>query len=763
MPDRGGLRALHRLSDSVSGANWRPTRFEDELTLSRFACAVCHVIPSTTVVLPCSHALCEQCLGGCVGPAGGKVCPLDAEEFCEGECQKQKLPPKKKQHLKAHCWNEDDGCEFVGTIEDVLLHYDRECAFHAIQCPRCGGRILRAGLAAHYVAGCSENVPSAGGAPKNRQDGPSVGCDTSAMQQQLPTIQRQVIELPGTPDSQLLQDIRRAVTDLESSCLRGMTGIEANICSMVTRQLNAGMEELKALIRDPGSNHVMNMQSQINEFFEHLRGRRESQIQEIVRVLRDSGSERKEDVNTKLEEMTHVLRTCESNVKDDVKTQLETVAPLLRASENRLMENANTHAQKIVHALNDNGRELKEHITRVEDNVCSTLSEQHQSLQRELHRLQQKKESTENEGVDVVKEDDMPWRTEKKLILRKLEVFAEESLKTLQFMGQQIQRHDKKPWVSDVGNCYSSSCRMWTKGANWRPTRFTGDLTLVRYACCVCDVIPPTVVVLPCSHPICEHCLTGCVTQDGGTVCPMDAQPFREGECQKATLSAKMKQSLKAPSKPYCCTTTGNAPSTPSSATTANEGCSAQEIAAHYVAGCSQNFSTVNDAQPDTLPMSFTSCDAAAILGQLSAVQRQMNELVRRSACLEDITLAVSNIELSCLSRMNGIGTNMRSMITRQLNDGLEQLKALIREPNSDQLALVQTQMNELVEESRAHDDRELRDIVRELRDSTSELKDDVKAEFEQVKRALRDSQSELQAEVKAQLQALLPALREST
>ncbi|KAL1475971.1 hypothetical protein MTO96_036886 [Rhipicephalus appendiculatus] len=99
MPDRGGHRALHRVCDSVSGANWRPTRFEDELTLSRYAWCVCHVIPSSTVLLPCSHSVCEHCLTGCVVQDGANVCPLDTEPFCEDECQKIKLPDKKKKNL----------------------------------------------------------------------------------------------------------------------------------------------------------------------------------------------------------------------------------------------------------------------------------------------------------------------------------------------------------------------------------------------------------------------------------------------------------------------------------------------------------------------------------------------------------------------------------------------------------------------------------------------------------------------------------------
>ncbi|KAL1479728.1 hypothetical protein MTO96_051625 [Rhipicephalus appendiculatus] len=100
MPDRGGRQGLHRLCDTVIGANWRPTRFEDERTVNQYACCVCHVIPSTSVVLSCSHILCEQCLMGCAVQYGESVCPLDTEPFREDECQKLYLPDKKKRNLK---------------------------------------------------------------------------------------------------------------------------------------------------------------------------------------------------------------------------------------------------------------------------------------------------------------------------------------------------------------------------------------------------------------------------------------------------------------------------------------------------------------------------------------------------------------------------------------------------------------------------------------------------------------------------------------
>ncbi|KAL3185430.1 hypothetical protein MRX96_005454 [Rhipicephalus microplus] len=70
---------MYRLCDSVNGANWRPTLFVGELTLSRYACIVCDVTHGTAIVLPCSHALSQTCLAGCVLPDGGSVCPLYTE------------------------------------------------------------------------------------------------------------------------------------------------------------------------------------------------------------------------------------------------------------------------------------------------------------------------------------------------------------------------------------------------------------------------------------------------------------------------------------------------------------------------------------------------------------------------------------------------------------------------------------------------------------------------------------------------------------
>ncbi|KAL1479829.1 hypothetical protein MTO96_051546 [Rhipicephalus appendiculatus] len=322
---------------------------------------------------------------------------------------------------QAHCWNEDDGCEFVGTIEAVLLHFERECAFHALQCPRCEERILRTGISAHYVAGCTQNASCESGAQPNRQDGSSSSCDTSVILNKFSTLQRQMNEVCARS-----QDISRVVSGFENSLQRGMESIEANICTMVTRQLNAGLEELRASNGDQCSDHLSSLQSQMNELVEQSRQRDVSQMQEIGRALRDSHVEVKEDVKVQLKELVDVLR--------------------------------------------DSGCELEEHVSRVEANLSSRLNGQQRSLQEALDSLKQNEEASEREGPLAVatseKEDEFSLRF-------KLDVLANETLTTLEFLRQEAYRHDKKPWFSNT-DAFRDDCAMWSN--DFEPLGF--DVTL---------------------------------------------------------------------------------------------------------------------------------------------------------------------------------------------------------------------------------------------------------------------------------------------
>ncbi|XP_049275988.1 uncharacterized protein LOC119406281 [Rhipicephalus sanguineus] len=156
MPDLG---RVHRFRDHpFAGVNWRPTRFVDEVHSTR-VCALCRMIPKTTVLLPCSHVLCQSCHAANSQGCGGR-CPLDQEPFEEADCVSYDLPTRTANALKVHCWNEEHGCEFEGAVELMLRHYENECTFHAVECLRCGEKVQHRALSTHYAAGCRGAVSS---------------------------------------------------------------------------------------------------------------------------------------------------------------------------------------------------------------------------------------------------------------------------------------------------------------------------------------------------------------------------------------------------------------------------------------------------------------------------------------------------------------------------------------------------------------------------------------------------------------------------
>ncbi|KAH7974831.1 hypothetical protein HPB49_020212 [Dermacentor silvarum] len=153
MPD-AKLGRVHRFRDHVvAGVNWRPTRFVDDVPNVR-VCGLCRTIPKRTVVLPCSHVLCQSCHAANSQGSFVGLCPLDQEPFEETQCAFVELSAREANRFKVHCWNESQGCKFEGTMDELLRHYETECTFHTVECSRCGEGVLHKDLSVHYVARC---------------------------------------------------------------------------------------------------------------------------------------------------------------------------------------------------------------------------------------------------------------------------------------------------------------------------------------------------------------------------------------------------------------------------------------------------------------------------------------------------------------------------------------------------------------------------------------------------------------------------------
>ncbi|XP_049513783.1 E3 ubiquitin-protein ligase PDZRN3 isoform X23 [Dermacentor silvarum] len=236
MPDHGTGR-VHRFRDHVvAGVNWRPTRFVDEVPNSR-VCGLCRMIPKQTVLLPCSHALCQSCHAASFEGGVGH-CPLDREPFEEAECFGYQFPTRKANTLKVYCWNETHGCEYTGTIDRMLEHYENECTFHSVECLRCGERVQHSDLPKHYAAGCTAGVPCA------------------------------------------IAEYRRS-----------------EHTALTIEDVSAALEDLKAMLGDPNHDQLHPViQSQLNELTEQVRNQ-EATFAEITRELRASEQNLKDEMD----------------------------------------------------------------------------------------------------------------------------------------------------------------------------------------------------------------------------------------------------------------------------------------------------------------------------------------------------------------------------------------------------------------------------------------------------------------------------------
>nr|XP_054923504.1 uncharacterized protein LOC129383188 [Dermacentor andersoni] len=256
MPDRGQKR-VHRFRDHVvAGVNWRPTRLVDEVANSR-VCSLCRMIPERPVLLPCGHALCQSCHAASL-EGGCEQCPLDQVQFEKAECVGCEFPSRTANTVKAYCWNEAHGCEYTGTMNRMLEHFENECTFHTVECLRCGEGVKHRELATHYAAGCSAGA-SAAITQASEHTALTLAHVNAALEdvkarlgclnhdQLLPVIQSQLNQLTEQARNQeaRLAGITRELGACENNLKGEMAQIGATISSTVSHQLTSQQNQLE--------------------------------------------------------------------------------------------------------------------------------------------------------------------------------------------------------------------------------------------------------------------------------------------------------------------------------------------------------------------------------------------------------------------------------------------------------------------------------------------------------------------------------------
>lgn len=170
-----------------SGFDWRPTRFVNGIPSNK-VCSACGLVPSKSALLPCRHVLCGTCYDVC--GSGRKSCPVENEQF-EGEdvvwtnFGKENLLSRKVQ-----CWNARSGCDAVGSVSEILEHFDNQCNHHLVDCLRCHKKILHRDVIKHLSSSdCSSPMNVKGIAKK------TIDSDASQVMEMLGQVEHKICSL----------------------------------------------------------------------------------------------------------------------------------------------------------------------------------------------------------------------------------------------------------------------------------------------------------------------------------------------------------------------------------------------------------------------------------------------------------------------------------------------------------------------------------------------------------------------------------------
>ncbi|XP_077546619.1 uncharacterized protein LOC144159168 isoform X2 [Haemaphysalis longicornis] len=440
MPDGN----LHRVRGFVSGVNWRVTKFATAVP-HHLTCGLCRVISPTTILLPCSHALCESCASNGV-LEGDDVCPFDAEPFTAEECPRFHLQAAASNKLRACCWNETHGCTFAGTLHAVLTHYEEECTFHAVTCQRCSGTVLQQELPRDYRADCHGSVIGSATGDATILQGAVLGTDdigssidafkallSNFYEDRLPAIQSTINELLETARStdSAIGAIRVSCEESEQRITQATRQPSATFATQLQSQQCALSASLK-------ENFPINEISE--EVMNH--GRR---IDEMTRALSDSKPSLSDQIAQATRELSATLgrelQYQQATMASDLKKHLDM---------NETSEQVKSQCMRIdaiAKKLHDlelrSSHQLAEAVEELSKTFAKKLESQRRQLCTHLKQMSEL-ETSSPAAAGTTSTSEMPWRLEKRHILRKLELVATDSHAYLELLrtiaDQKLQR-----------------------------------------------------------------------------------------------------------------------------------------------------------------------------------------------------------------------------------------------------------------------------------------------------------------------------------
>ncbi|KAL1433799.1 hypothetical protein MTO96_012328 [Rhipicephalus appendiculatus] len=135
----------------------RRVTFTEPMPTTRL-CGVCGTLPSRTLLLPCSHVLCENCRDQL--PQGNDCsCPFDGKKFVDSDVHPMTIEWGELEQRHIVCTAGSQVCGFSGNLSDLADHLTR-CGGGKIKCCKCNRPVFRGDAVNHY-RGCTVHLHSA--------------------------------------------------------------------------------------------------------------------------------------------------------------------------------------------------------------------------------------------------------------------------------------------------------------------------------------------------------------------------------------------------------------------------------------------------------------------------------------------------------------------------------------------------------------------------------------------------------------------------
>ncbi|XP_049513036.1 uncharacterized protein LOC125940651 isoform X2 [Dermacentor silvarum] len=133
----------------------RRVAFAEPMPASR-VCSICGRVPSSTVLLPCGHVLCDECRGEVFE---GMECPYDGRAFTKAQLVRLRFELSDLEQLPVVCVVGGKKCAaFVGKLCELKDHL-RHCRSGEVMCAKCQRSVARDVAVDHYRQCCDGNAP----------------------------------------------------------------------------------------------------------------------------------------------------------------------------------------------------------------------------------------------------------------------------------------------------------------------------------------------------------------------------------------------------------------------------------------------------------------------------------------------------------------------------------------------------------------------------------------------------------------------------